>query len=76
MNLLIVPLVLAFGAWYLNRTEKTIEQKIAQDRLHEERLQKFFEQMTSLLMNLKHPTKNGQMKCVGWLIHWQVYKKN
>jgi uncharacterized protein YjbI with pentapeptide repeats len=51
MNLLIVPLVLAIGAWYLNKTEKNVEQKIAQDRLQEERLQKYFDQMTSLLLN-------------------------
>lgn len=51
MNLLIVPLVIAIGVWYLNKTEKNTEQKIAQDSLQEERLQKYFDQMTSLLLN-------------------------
>lgn len=37
MELLIIPLVLAFGVFYLNRSERTIERQRTEERVKEER---------------------------------------
>lgn len=62
MELLIVPLVLAIGVWWLNRSEKSterelaenrnlLEQKLTVDRLQETALQNYFDRMSDLLLN-------------------------
>jgi len=50
MQLLVVPLVLAIGAFYLNRSERNAEREIAKDRQQEAALQVYFDQMTELLL--------------------------
>ena len=37
MELLIIPLVLAMGAFFLNRSERAVERRIAEDRVKEDR---------------------------------------
>jgi uncharacterized protein YjbI with pentapeptide repeats len=62
MELLIIPLVLASGALYLNRSERAVERKIADDRAKLEReiatdrqqeaaLQAYLDRMADLLLN-------------------------
>lgn len=61
LNLLIVPFVLAIGAWWLNKTEKQNERelaekraefdrKLADDRNQESILQSYLDHMTDLLL--------------------------
>lgn len=50
MDLLIIPLVLALGAWWLNRSERASERELALDRQHEQRLEIYFDRMTELLL--------------------------
>lgn len=62
MNLLIVPLMVATGIWYLNKTEKSYEQKIATDRTNEQILQSYLDYMTDLMLKenlLKNPEQDG-----------------
>jgi uncharacterized protein YjbI with pentapeptide repeats len=50
MELLIIPLVLAIGAYYLNRSERKVEREIATDRQQEAALQAYLDRMTDLLL--------------------------
>lgn len=61
LELLIIPAVLAGGAWWLNKTEKETdrevaqkridsEQQLAKDKQQEDRLQTYFDRMTELLL--------------------------
>lgn len=61
MELLIIPLVLGFGAFFLNRSERAIEHQIAEDRAKVEReiatdrqreaaLQSYLDRMADLLL--------------------------
>jgi len=50
MQLLIIPLFLAGGAFFLNRSERIAEREIAKDRQQEQALQSYFDQMTELLL--------------------------
>src|SRR6185436_681231 len=50
MELLIIPLILAVGAFFLNRSERKTEREIAKDRQQEQALQSYFDQMTELLL--------------------------
>lgn len=52
MELLIVPVVLATAAWWLNKTQKETERGIAKERHQQSVLQDYFDRMTNLL--LKH----------------------
>jgi uncharacterized protein YjbI with pentapeptide repeats len=59
MQLLIIPLFLAGGAYYLNKVEKDVEHDIAKDRQREEALQSYFDKMGNLLLKEKlRTTKN------------------
>lgn len=51
MELLIIPLVLAIGAFYLNRSEQDTEREIAKDRQQEVALQAYLDKMSDLLVN-------------------------
>jgi uncharacterized protein YjbI with pentapeptide repeats len=64
MELLIIPLVLAMGAFYLNKSERAVERQsaearaefereIAKDRQQENALQSYFDRMTNLLLKEK-----------------------
>lgn len=51
MDLLIIPLVLAGGAFYLNRSERAVEREIATDRQQEAALQAYLDRMAELLLD-------------------------
>jgi len=53
MQLLIVPSVLAIGAYYLNSSERKNEREIATDRQQEAALQAYLDRMTELLLEKK-----------------------
>jgi uncharacterized protein YjbI with pentapeptide repeats len=53
MELLIIPLVLAGGAFYLQRSERAVEREIAADRQQETALQAYLDRMAELLLNEK-----------------------
>jgi uncharacterized protein YjbI with pentapeptide repeats len=53
MNLLIVPLALGIGAWFLNRSQWIREQRISKEKINEETLQAYFDKMTDLLLHEK-----------------------
>lgn len=50
LDLLIVPFVLATGAWWLNRAEKENERELALDRQRQESLEQYFDRMSDLLL--------------------------
>jgi uncharacterized protein YjbI with pentapeptide repeats len=65
MELLIVPLVLAGGAFFLNRSERNTEREIAADRQQEEALQTYFDRMSELLLKEKlRTTKKAEVRDV------------
>ena len=76
MELLIIPLVLALGAYTLNRSEKNIElqniearsnleREIVADRQHEAALQAYLDRMTDLLLKEKlRTTKKREVRDV------------
>ncbi len=49
MELLIVPLFLAMGAYYLARSERLSERELSLDRQREDALQTYFDRMTTLI---------------------------
>lgn len=53
MDLLIVPLVLAGGALYLNRLERNTERENATNRQQEEALQVYIDRVSELLLKEK-----------------------
>ena len=66
MELLIIPLVLAIGAYYLNRSERNTDREISTDRQKEEALQTYLDQMADLLLkkNLR-TSENEEVRNVG-----------
>ena len=76
MELLIIPAVLAGGAFYLNRSERSVERQIAEDRAKLEReiatdrqqeaaLQSYFDRMSELLLKEKlRTTKKAEVRDV------------
>lgn len=50
MDLLLVPVMIAIGAWWLNRSEKETERELAQDNIEEQTLQRYFDRMSTLLI--------------------------
>lgn len=65
MDLFIVPVVLAFGAFFLNRSEQKTEREIATDRQQEAGLQTYLDRMAELLLkeNLR-TSKKGVVRDV------------
>src|SRR5215211_3895647 len=59
MELLIIPLVLGIGAFYLNRSERAVEREIAEDRQRETALQAYFDRMAELLLKENLRTIEG-----------------
>jgi uncharacterized protein YjbI with pentapeptide repeats len=53
MELALIPLVLALGVYYLNKSERNIEREIAIDRQQEAALQSYLDRMAGLLLNEK-----------------------
>jgi hypothetical protein len=65
IQLLVVPLVLAIGAFILNRSERTIERQIAEDRQREVALQTYLDRMADLLLKDKlRTTKKREVRDV------------
>ena len=58
MELLIIPLVLAGGGFYLNRLEHNTDHEIAVDRQKEQALQTYLDHMADLL--LKENLRNSE----------------
>lgn len=50
LDLLIVPAVLAVGAWWLNKTEKENERELALDRQRQESLEQYLDRRSELLL--------------------------
>jgi len=60
MELLIIPLVLAIGAFFLNQSERETERETAKDRQQEAALQAYIDNMSELLLKEKlRTTKKG-----------------
>lgn len=66
MNLLIVPMALAVGAYILNRAERASEQQIARDRMLESALQDYLDKMTELLLkeNLRDSQNDDEARSI------------
>lgn len=63
MELLLIPLALAGGAFYLNRAERETERQIATDRQQEAALQSYLDRMSDLL--LKENLRTSENEEVG-----------
>jgi uncharacterized protein YjbI with pentapeptide repeats len=77
LDLLIVPAVLALGAWWLNlvskkneqeraERENRVEREIASDRMQDAMLQTYFDRMTELLLekNLRTSQEDDEVRTV------------
>jgi len=77
LDLLIIPIVLAIGAWWLNKTEREAEREaaekraetdreIALDRQRQATLQAYYDRMTDLLLekNLRNAQENDPVRDV------------
>ena len=65
LELLIIPLVLAGGAYYLNKEERKLEREIAKDHQQEAALQAYINYMTELLLEKKLKTsKSKQVRTI------------
>ena len=60
LKLLIIPLALAWGAYYLNKEERKLEREIAKDRQQEAALQTYINYMTELLLEKKLKTSKSK----------------
>lgn len=66
LDLLLVPLFLAFGAWYLSRSEKRADRRREADRFEHDNLSKYLELMTQLLIKEKIKDNNkAEVRSVG-----------
>jgi len=50
MDLLLVPVMIAIGAWWLNRSEKETERELAQENNEEQILQRYFDRISNLII--------------------------
>ena len=60
MDLLIIPIFLAGGAFFLNRSERNTEREIATDRQQEAALQLYLDRMADLLLKEKLQTAENK----------------
>lgn len=64
LDLLIIPLVLAVGAWLLNKSERKSDRQIALDRQWQATLQAYYDRMTDLLLDRSlREASEGQPVC-------------
>jgi len=63
-QLLIVPILIAFGVWWLNKSQKNSDQKVETDRQRQRTLEDYFNYMTTLLLkeHLRDSTKNKEAR--------------
>jgi len=75
MELLIIPIVLAIGAFLLNRSERKTEREIAKDRQQEMALQTYIDKMSELLLekNLR-TTKTREVRNVARTVTLSVMR--
>ena len=66
MNLLIVPLIIAIGLWYLNKSEKQNEQQNTRELINEQTLQSYLDYMTALILkeNLITSSENDSVRSI------------
>ncbi len=66
LQLLIVPILLAIGAWWLNKSQKKSEQHIETDRQRQKALEDYFNCMTDLLLekNLRDSRNNQEAPAI------------
>jgi uncharacterized protein YjbI with pentapeptide repeats len=66
MQLLIVPVILAGGAWLLNKSQKKSEQLIEADRQRQKALEDYFDCLTDLILekNLRDICKNQEARSI------------
>jgi uncharacterized protein YjbI with pentapeptide repeats len=66
MQLLIIPAVLAFGAYLFSRYERENDRKIAEDRQREVALQTYLDRMTELLLDgeLRKSGEDSEVRAV------------
>lgn len=75
MELLIIPLALAIGAFYLDRSERAIEREIATDRQQETALQSYIDRIADLLLKEKLRTsKKGEVRDVARILTLTVLR--
>jgi uncharacterized protein YjbI with pentapeptide repeats len=60
MGLLVIPLVLLIGAFFLNRSERKVEREIAADRQEEAAFQAYLDRMSDLLLKEDLQTPEGE----------------
>jgi uncharacterized protein YjbI with pentapeptide repeats len=66
MELLIIPIVLALGAWWLNTSERRNEREIAEDNRNQTTLEAYFDRMTELLLErtLRESQELDEVRCI------------
>ncbi len=64
LQLLIVPLLIAVGVWWLNKSQKKSEQQIETDRQRQKTLEDYFDCMTNLLLkeHLRDVSQNQESR--------------
>lgn len=79
LDLIVVPVGLGWGIWWLGNRQTKVEWEIAKDRRQQEALQYFFAQMTELLSNQPQnplesisPKTSKQVNNFSHLARWQT----
>lgn len=76
MELLIIPSVLAGGAFFLNRSERAVERELATDRQHEMALQTYLDGIADLLLNKNlRNSRNKGVRNVARLLTLDVLRR-
>jgi uncharacterized protein YjbI with pentapeptide repeats len=66
MELLVIPIVLAIGAWWLNKSERENELRIADERQRQAILEAYFDRMAELLLKerLRESSRDGGVRSI------------
>lgn len=66
LDLLIIPAVLAVGAWWLNKSERENEQRVAAERRHQATLEAYFDRMSELLLDkeLRESDEDSEVRTI------------
>ena len=66
LGLIIIPLVLAIGAWLLSSVDKDTENRNEADRQNQSTLNSFFDKLSELLLtqHLRESAPNSEVRCV------------
>jgi hypothetical protein len=60
LDLLIVPILLAVGAWWLNKSQEQTKLQVEADRQMQEALENYFDKMTELIIDKLHENKEAK----------------